>query len=274
MKQLIKQYKKQILIIITAVIAVIACIVWFIFISPNNFRNKQEKLMDSQIITDTTEEQINSLSEKMNLLSNNIMSLKLENESLKDKIQTLQLQLTQVKAQEPENNLNNLKLLITLIKLKNNFDNGFDYNEDLKLLKIFSKNTSNSLNELVIKLEYTLEKTQSLNIADIFLKEMETVLLQQQQTKTNNKLLSVFYKNFSIRKIGNFSQEDKESLDYKTYEIQKNIETKQYRDAINNIEQYNLTDDFKNTMESINLLLEVNNLFNKIVDMVYLGYLD
>ena len=277
LKQLIQQYKKRILLVLIAVIfSIILFIVWFKLIYLNNkfSRNKQEKSVNNQIIIETTTKQINNLIDKVNLLSNNITSLKLENESLKDKIQTLHLELTQIKSQEPKNNLNNLKLLITLIKLKNNFDNGFNYNNDLKLLKIFSKNSSNSLNEMVIELEYTIEKIKSLNIEDIFLKEMETVLSQQQQIKTNNKLLSVFYKNFSIRKISNFSQEDKESLDYKIQEIQQNLETKQYRYAIENIEKYNLTNDFKNTVESINLLLKVNNIFNSIVDMVYLGYLD
>ena len=267
LKQLIQQYKKRILLVLIAVIfSIILFIVWFKLIYLNNkfSRNKQEKSVNNQIIIETTTKQINNLIDKVNLLSNNITSLKLENESLKDEIQTLHL----------ENNLNNLKLLITLIKLKNNFDNGFDYDNDLKLLKIFSKNSSNSLNEMVIELEYTIEKIKSLNIEDIFLKEMETVLSRQQQIKTNNKLLSVFYKNFSIRKISNFSQEDKESLDYKIQEIQQNLETKQYRYAIENIEKYNLTNDFKNTVESINLLLKVNNIFNSIVDMVYLGYLD
>ena len=240
----------------------------------DNYDKKIEEIGDLvvNIVAERLTELKDGLNEQIGSLADNILILKKENETLKEKIENLNLEITQIKSQKPENNLNNLKLLITLIKVKNNFDSSVDYSEDLKLLKIFSKNSSTSLNEMVIELEYTLEKAKSINITNIFLKEVEKAISQKQE-KTDNKLLSIFYKNFSIRKVGNFSKDDEKSLDYKIYEIQQNLETKEYKNAVENIEKYNLTDEFKETLNSLNLLLKVNEIFNKIVDIVYLGYL-
>ena len=240
----------------------------------DNYDKKIEEIGDLvvNIVAERLTELKDGLNEQIGSLADNILILKKENETLKEKIENLNLEITQIKSQKPENNLNNLKLLITLIKVKNNFDSSIDYSEDLKLLKIFSKNSSTSLNEMVIELEYTLEKAKYINIAEIFSKEVEKAISQKQE-KIDNKLLSIFYKNFSIRKVGNFSKDDEKSLDYKIYEIQQNLETKEYKNAVENIEKYNLTDEFKETLNSLNLMLKVYEIFNKIVDIVYLGYL-
>ncbi len=215
-------------------------------------------------IQDTLDDFKENIEFKEELLKNKIESLENIVKVLEEKINSLQNNILDFENNSPTNNEKNLQIIILLYKIQDIVYKGGDFSKYFEYLVNISKNRE-LIFENVLKIEkYRNQKIQK-DLKNTFFNEYLNLL----SLKNNkNKIKTFLDSNVKIRKISNFDENvDKISIDISN--IEKNIETFNYKDAISIIVDNNYSQYFKDTLEILSEKNEVILIINKIFDFIY-----
>jgi hypothetical protein len=241
----------------------IACRVFFIYFDswrritiqlPENLDNKTSPHIEQKVIFE--------LEEKIKILENKIDFNRLQ-------IDNLSLELTKLQNQNPEKNINNIKILTTVFEIAEKINNNEDFMDKYEFLKALSS-TKNSIFELVIKMGDYL-KYNAVDIEKTYFEEYGK-FTKNDNIKNKSKIRRFLDDNIIIRKIDNFDTEKDDKIDIILHNLSDSLKNKKYTEAINIIDDNEWGDYFSKTKKAVAQRTELKKLTESILLAIYKEY--
>lgn len=253
-----KNIKKitTILLCLCVLISVVYIVKQFGILYKKNNTEKQNKLHILEYTIKHNEITIKKLQNDNTTLQNTAVSLSEKIELIQTELNSLKNYIYKLEQQNPINSEKNLQTMILLNKIQKLYYSNKNFTEELKHLKILTKNKPN-LTELVDELEkYKISKNDIQNIAKVFKDEYKTNLLVIKSDKKQNIFKEILSNNIKIRKIN-----------VKTDNIDnKSVLIKKIEDAMVVGDFVNMGDLLKNSEYCENVFINTCEIIDRIVN--------